>query len=212
MAEITDRLAGVPHDDLPPASMESVRRRAGGQRNRQRWAAGSALAVLLTVVLMGPGLMRADQEIADAPTTMTASDTPLAPTTMAASDTPVATETTAMADAPPGVLAVWHLEDPDAVTSASTTLDLLVTRVECASAFTGEVLSPQVTVSETEISIRTEVEWIDMGGVALCPGNPHVPVTVELSEPIGDRVLVDEGCLRFDTTSHCTDGGIRWRP
>lgn len=107
---------------------------------------------------------------------------------------------------------MWHLEDPDAVTSASTTLDLLVTRVECASAFTGEVLSPQVTVSETEISIRTEVEWIDVSGGALCPGNPHVRVTVELSEPIGVRVLVDEGCLRFDTTSHCTDGGIRWRP
>ena len=41
-----------------------------------------------------------------------------------------------------------------------------------------------------------------------------MPITVQLAEPIGERLLVDAACLRGDavSTAFCDDSGIRWSP
>lgn len=206
MADIIDRLADVESDDLPPVTLASVRRRASRQRDGQRLAAGVALAVLLVGLVVGvPLLIPSGGDVADAPIATDSAEATTAPDTA---------EATAMADEPAGTLAVWVLADPGAVTAETTRLDLLVTRVECASAFTGEVLPPRVTVSEERVAIRAEVERLDPGQGSLCPSNPYVPISVDLPEPLGDRTLLDEGCANeeFARTSHCEDDGVRWQP
>ncbi|MCC2592977.1 hypothetical protein LKO27_06065 [Tessaracoccus sp. OS52] len=205
MNDIKDRLADVGSDDLPPIPLAVVRRRASRQRAGQRLAAGAGLVVLLGALALGvPRLLPEGLDVADAP----ASSNP------AATTAPGTPEATSLADEPPGTLAVWQLADPAAVTAETTRLDLLVTRVECASAFTGEVLPPQVTITDEAVSIRAEVQWIDPNQAAECPSNPYVPLTVALPEPLGARMLVDEGCANgeFARTSHCEDDGVRWLP
>lgn len=47
-----------------------------------------------------------------------------------------------------------------------------------------------------------------------CPGNDSVTVTVQLSEPVGRRQLIDGACLEGEAviTSFCSDGAMRWSP
>lgn len=204
MADVIERLGRVPEDGLPPASLDSVRKRAAAQRKPQRWAAGSALIALLVVVaVLLPRLPGEGDGAADAPTTSAT------PSPTSAVDNP----DTRQPDEAPGTIATWVLEHPNRVTPESTTLDLLVTRIECASGYTGEVLQPVVTIAEDRITIRTIVEALSPGA-ALCPGNPYVPLTVELPEPVGDRLLVDDACRHPDllTTVFCVDDGLRWQP
>lgn len=114
--------------------------------------------------------------------------------------------------------ATWVLAAPDEVTPRSTVLELSVTRIECASSFTGKVLEPVVTYGEDEVLIRAEVERHKGGG--LCPSNPWESFTLTLTEPVGDRVLVDAICREdpYSSQSHCVSGeelyedGVRWVP
>lgn len=80
----------------------------------------------------------------------------------------------------------------------------------CASGFTGTVLEPQVTYEAEQIVITTVVEPLD-DEAATCPSNEWVAATVELSEPIGDRELIDGLCLEaeYAGTAHCMDPA-RW--
>ena len=112
-----------------------------------------------------------------------------------------------------GDIGTWELLNSTEVTSFSITLQLGVTRLECASGVTGTVLDPRVQVEQERIVIRTDVEPLPPGGYT-CQGNDAVPVTVELNEPIGKRELVDAACLggRAVNTAPCTDNGVRWRP
>lgn len=99
------------------------------------------------------------------------------------------------------------------VTPESTEITLGVTRLGCSSGVTGEVLTPVVDYSAERILILTNVApWGT--GVATCPDNDVVPVTVRLKEPIGRRDLVDVACLatRARDTTFCADGPVRWSP
>lgn len=111
-------------------------------------------------------------------------------------------------------IAVWHLLNPADVESETTRLELGVTRVECSSGVTGDVLEPiEVQYEDDRILLRTDVEPLGLDA-ADCQGNPVVPVTVDLAEPIGDRALVDVACTRapVSTTTWCEDDGVRWSP
>ncbi|MEA2453459.1 MAG: hypothetical protein QOG04_2169 [Actinomycetota bacterium] len=82
----------------------------------------------------------------------------------------------------------WELAD--SVGRDSDTISVLATEIECASARSPapEQIDAHVTYSEEEVSVLVYVDEI-VGGE--CPGNPPVPFTVELSEPIGDRAVLD---------------------
>jgi len=115
---------------------------------------------------------------------------------------------------PTGAAAVWTLADRKAVTGSSTRFVARVTRLECNSGVTGEVLPPAVLVTDTEVVVTFAVEPREAGN-ADCQGNDQVPYDVLLDEPLIGRTLVDGQCLpgaEAATTSSCADGGTRWEP
>lgn len=94
---------------------------------------------------------------------------------------------------PAGLNAVdWRL-DPSAepLTSDSTTIHVLVTERACASgqAMGQRLLGPQVVVTDTEVLVAFAAQAL--GGLQTCQGNPETAVTIELSGPIGPRVLAN---------------------
>lgn len=112
-----------------------------------------------------------------------------------------------------GSPAIWVLAKPKSVSRASTSLELKVTRLECASGKTGTILQPVVSVGPGDIVIRADAEPLTGGG-GDCQGNDSVTVTVPLPEPVGDRPLIDAACLEGRTlrTSLCAEGPARWTP
>lgn len=106
--------------------------------------------------------------------------------------------------------ATWQLSDPNAVSSSSEQLHIEVTRLDCSGGETGEVLEPQVTYEAEQIIIRVDV--VPISGLQTCPGNNAVPVTVQLTEPIGSRSLIDGGCALegVGTTAECLDSAVRY--
>ena len=76
--------------------------------------------------------------------------------------------------------------DPD-----STTLRILVSEAGCSGAAdpTERMRPPEVIETDTEIRIAVAV--VPPDGPQTCPGNPPVPLTIELSAPIGDRAVLD---------------------
>jgi hypothetical protein len=106
--------------------------------------------------------------------------------------------------------AVWVLVNPATVTATTTRFTIGVTRLDCSSGVTGQPLTPWVTYEDQRVVIVAEVTpHIDRGR---CQGNPPVPVLVELSEPIGDRDLVDGACIDHGPAVHasaCTEP-VRW--
>jgi hypothetical protein len=111
-----------------------------------------------------------------------------------------------------GDTATWTLAAPDEVSAASKTLTLSVTRLGCAGGKTGVVLAPSVSMSDTMVIIRSSVE--PKKGFGSCQRNEPVQVTLTLSEPVGNRDLVDAACLDGDAvnTAACSGGAVRWTP
>jgi hypothetical protein len=107
----------------------------------------------------------------------------------------------------------WLLSDVNEVHADSTTIQLRVTRLDCSGGETGTVLQPEVSYEADRIVIRTPVASLPPGSYT-CQGNDSVPLTVQLSEAIGGRQLVDMGCVEGPavSTSLCVDGAVRWRP
>jgi hypothetical protein len=102
----------------------------------------------------------------------------------------------------------WQL-DPAVLTVASTTFFASVTRTECASGITGDVGEPIVEMDTSEVVVTFRPPDLPPGPYT-CGSNAPTVVEVDLGEPLGDRVLVDGGCLE--------DGRLppnlceRWRP
>lgn len=112
-----------------------------------------------------------------------------------------------------GATATWVLAAPRSVSVTSDRLQLRVTRLECASGKTGQILEPVVSLGTDDIVIRTDAEPLS-DGAQTCQGNDSVTVTVTLLEPIGSRSLVDAACLAGEAvrTSSCATGALRWSP
>lgn len=111
----------------------------------------------------------------------------------------------------PGAPATWQLVDPGRVSSDSTTLEVEVTRLDCANGVTGELLAPVITYEADRVTIRIDAEPSQLGA-ANCQGNNAVPVVVELSEPLADRTLVDGACITTDArrTAACVTAERSW--
>lgn len=76
-------------------------------------------------------------------------------------------------------------------TAETATLDLMVSEIDCTSARDPEPYLAEPVVVETEQAVT--VYWtteLPTGG-ADCPGNPWVPRSLTLQDPLGDRELLD---------------------
>ena len=92
----------------------------------------------------------------------------------------------------PGLGVVDVQLDPRSLpTPDSTTVDLLVTQQGCNSgeAMGDNLLGPQVRETDDAVLVAFAVRI--SGGMATCPDNPPSRVTVELSEPLGERTVRD---------------------
>jgi len=109
-----------------------------------------------------------------------------------------------------GETATWQIGHSTNLDRFSTSIEVEVTRVGCSSGVTGETLAPIVTYTSEQIAIRIDVEPFD-GDVADCQGNDAVPVVVQLDQPLGERTLIDAGCLRVAAanTAACKSD-LRW--
>jgi hypothetical protein len=86
--------------------------------------------------------------------------------------------------------ATWSL-DPSfpAPTGTATELHVLVTEEECSSGSSpaGRIVPPVLRYELQRLTLAVRVRGV--GGLAGCPGNPSLPVTIVLPEPLGDREL-----------------------
>lgn len=113
-----------------------------------------------------------------------------------------------------GAAAVWVGGPDQELGPSSTVFTALVSRLGCNSGVTGEVLSPDIRVTESDVIVTFSVAP-ERSGAADCQGNDQVPYEVSLPEPLGDRALVDGQCLdggEAGTTSFCQPDGTRWAP
>ena len=96
-----------------------------------------------------------------------------------------------------GSTATWELLGASDVNVDSISLEVGVKRLECASGVTGELLDPVIVYESAHVIITIDAAPNALGS-ATCQGNDVVPVTVELSEPLGERKLIDGACLPLD--------------
>jgi len=59
---------------------------------------------------------------------------------------------------------------------------------------TGELLDPVIVYESDRVIITVDAAPNGLES-ADCQGNDAVPVTIELSEPVGERSLIDGACL-----------------
>lgn len=87
------------------------------------------------------------------------------------------------------VPATWQLGSPVTLAESSTEIPVLVRERSCASGqlATGRIRAA-VSYSDQEVTISVGVQ--PLGGFQTCPA-VLTPYVVELSEPLGDRTLVD---------------------
>lgn len=88
--------------------------------------------------------------------------------------------------------ATWWV-DPAELPLDPATMVIRAVLVEraCASGLSpeGRVLAPRIEYGQDAIVI--DVEVVRREGDQDCQGNPEYPIEIELSEPLGDRTLVD---------------------
>jgi hypothetical protein len=84
--------------------------------------------------------------------------------------------------------AAWRVDPEARIGPESTSIPVLVTEIECASGQSpeGRILDPLVEYRADAVVISISI-YTDPGD---CPSNPEYPLTVALSEPLGDRVLL----------------------
>jgi hypothetical protein len=90
--------------------------------------------------------------------------------------------------------AAWWI-DPNGgpIDAGATTIPALIRERACAGGRSpeGRVLEPVVSFTDDAVIVVFGVASQD--GPQTCPSNPAFSVTIELSEPLGDRVLLDGG-------------------
>ena len=110
--------------------------------------------------------------------------------------------------------ASWTLAPGQELGPTSKQADVLVARVGCNSGVTGAVKEPEIEVKSDRVIVTFLVTPGEPGS-ADCQGNPEVPFLLTLSEPLGNRALIDGQCLTNEdvtSTAFCADGGLRYEP
>jgi hypothetical protein len=93
----------------------------------------------------------------------------------------------------PGDPATWYLAKKETLNGSSTSFTAVVSRFGCNDGSTGDVLPPEIEMTESEVVVTFMVSP-KQTGAATCPGNSYVRFRVHLPEPLGDRSLVDGEC------------------
>ncbi len=133
------------------------------------------------------------------------------PGAVAPSSSFAADETT---DETSGEAATWTIDPGEAVTAATTSFSVLVTRLGCANGVTGGVLDPVIVTEADQVVITFSVDPLDPTLDYTCPPNDANAVLVHLDEPLGNRSLVDGACLGESPareTSLCETGAVRFQ-
>jgi hypothetical protein len=113
-------------------------------------------------------------------------------------------------EVPDGAPAVWAIDEARPPSPTHATFVVLVTRVECNSGRTGEVLEPTVTEEAEDIVITFSVAPTPPGDHD-CQGNDAVASTITLERPLGERRLLDGACLAGSAPAGlCEVGPVRW--
>lgn len=81
---------------------------------------------------------------------------------------------------------VAALPSPD-----DTTIELLVTEGACNGGRDAAGRIELISLEETGAAVTVRIGVRPEGGPQTCPANPTTPFTIELAEPLGDRVLLD---------------------
>jgi hypothetical protein len=84
----------------------------------------------------------------------------------------------------------WALDPAFPAPDANTQrLHVLVVEMACAGSRQpiGRILPPLATYTDASVTLTVAVRSV--GGPATCPGNPALPVTIVLPQPLGDRTL-----------------------
>lgn len=98
----------------------------------------------------------------------------------------------ALADATSGQDAAATAVATDQVeATADATINLKVSEIECTSARDPEPFLGDPVITETSEAVTVYWTTEQATGEATCPGNPWVPRSAQLEEPLGDRELLD---------------------
>jgi hypothetical protein len=91
--------------------------------------------------------------------------------------------------------ATWTIVPGQEIDATTRTFSADVTEAECAGGQSseGRVRAPLIIYEPDRVVVAFTVE--PLGGDQDCPSNPATRVRVELSEPLGDRELLDGGML-----------------
>jgi hypothetical protein len=89
--------------------------------------------------------------------------------------------------------ATWELASTEFLSEATRSFEVVVHENACAGGLSpeGRILPPEIDYGEEVIQIRFMVQ--PRPGINTCPGAPGAPFRVELTQPIGTRMLVDAG-------------------
>lgn len=92
---------------------------------------------------------------------------------------------------PTGSPVEWQLDPARPAAPDSTVVDVVATELSCANgeAMGDRLREPEVFETATEVRIRLSAD--PLLGDADCPSNPSTRVAVVLSEPLGDRLILD---------------------
>ena len=134
-----------------------------------------------------------------------------APSTVGPAESSEATTSASATTSVHGAAAVWHLKPGQNLQRSSTTFTALVWRLGCNSGVTGEVLAPEIDITEAEAVVTFRVAPMQSGG--RCQSNERVPYEVNLGEPLQDRAIVDGQCLpggEAAATADCIPGPTRF--
>jgi len=107
--------------------------------------------------------------------------------------------------------AAWYLPADYRPDPASTSVTIYVEEQGCASGQTPSITRPrvQLSASTVTIAVRTRARF---ALTQSCQSNPLTPVTVDLGEPLGDRLLVDAYDDLMGDIAPVPQGGSILRP
>ena len=91
--------------------------------------------------------------------------------------------------------ATWTHDPAAEIGPDTTAFTAWVTETDCVSGQSseGRIIGPDIQLASDSIVVTFRVRPVSGSGAVACPGNPPTPVTVRLSEPLGDRTLLDGG-------------------
>jgi hypothetical protein len=98
------------------------------------------------------------------------------------------------------------------LTGKTTAFDAVISRTGCSSGKQGQPQTPTVDYTETTVTITVRIE--PHVGSGTCQGVAGVPYRIHLTQPLGQRTMVDGACIPpgtdgLEATSFCSDHGVR---